>query len=135
MPTRNLIPRHEVAEWSNDYLQYPAREMDYHQIAPTHGWTRSCRGRARPCLVPGTIDFEAPTGTTDWDPVQWRGTTGNDRLGFQISEVRPRKSGVRNGPAWERPIRHVKSQDHDSSSGRGLGLRPKRFASDCTSGR
>src|SRR5205814_8245067 len=46
------------------------------------GWTRSCRGRTRSCLVPGTIDFEAPTGTTDWDPVLWRGTTGNDRCGM-----------------------------------------------------
>src|SRR5204863_3778097 len=49
---------------------------------PLRGWTRSCRGRTRSCLVPGTIDFEAPTGTTDWDPVQWRGTTGNDRCGI-----------------------------------------------------
>ena len=39
-------------------------------------------GGTRSCLVPGTIDFEAPTGTTDWDPVQWRGTTGNDRCGI-----------------------------------------------------
>ena len=50
--------------------------------AEGQGWTRSCRGRTRSCLVPGTIDFEAPTGTTDWDPVQWRGTTGNDRCGI-----------------------------------------------------
>src|SRR5947207_1911541 len=95
----NILPPSALATLPYAFEQRGVEEMDAGnferavaaftmglRLCPDQEWTRSC-------LVPGTIVLEVFRGMTDWNPGQWGGMTKNDRVNFEIGEVRLRKTG------------------------------------------